>query len=115
MTAANVREREGAHGLLSRVLVWFIWLRRMWVDGGYSGPDFAAWVRTIRPKVKVEVFKRTDVVSGLKVLPKLWIVERTFGWLMSHRRVVRDYERCETSAESWVYIAMIQIQLRRFA
>ena len=115
VTAANIPERKGAQDLLSRVLVWFTWLRRMWVDGGYSGPDFAAWVKTIRPKLEVEVVKRSDDVSGFKVLPKRWIVERTFGWLMRHRRLVRDYERCETSAESWVYIAMIRIQLRRLA
>jgi transposase len=115
VTAANIPEREGAQSLLSRVLVWFTWLKKMWVDGGYSGPDFAAWVKTIRPKLEVEVVKRSDAVRGFKVLPKRWIVERTFGWLMRHRRLVRDYERCETSAESWVYIAMIRIQLRRLA
>jgi putative transposase len=115
VTAANVPEREGAQSLLGRVLVWFTWLRRMWVDGGYSGPDFAAWVKTIRPKLEVEVVKRSDDVSGFKVLPRRWVVERTFGWLMRHRRLVRDYEYCESSAESWVYIAMIRIQLRRLA
>lgn len=115
VTAANVPERAGAQSLLGRVLIWFTWLRRMWVDGGYSGPDFSAWVKTIHPKLEVEVVKRSDDVSGFKVLPKRWIVERTFGWLMRHRRLVRDYERCETSAESWVYIAMIRIQLRRLA
>jgi putative transposase len=115
VTAANVPERAGAQGLLRRVLGWFTWLRRMWVDGGYSGPDFAAWVKTIRPKLEVEVVKRSDKVSGFKLLPKRWVVERTFGWLMRHRRLVRDYEHCESSAESWVYIAMIRIQLRRLA
>jgi len=115
VTAANVPEREGAQGLLRRVLGCFTWLRRMWVDGGYSGPEFAAWVQTIRPKLEVEVVKRYDDASGFKVLPKRWVVERTFGWLMRHRRLVRDYEHCETSAEAWVYIAMIRIQLRRLA
>lgn len=115
VTAANVPERKGAQGLLSRVLGWFTWLRRMWVDGGYSGPEFAAWVHTIRPKLEVEVVKRIDQGSGFKLLPKRWVVERTIGWLMRHRRLVRDYERCERSAESWVYIAMIRIQLRRLA
>ena len=115
VTPASIPEREGAQGLLGRVLVWFTWLRIMWVDGGYSGPEFAAWVRTIRSKLKVEVVKRSDDVKGFKVLPWRWVVERTFGWLMRHRRLVRDYEHCESSAESWVYIAMIRIQLRRLA
>ena len=115
VTAANVPEREGAQVLLTRVLCWFTWLRLMWVDGGYTGSDFAQWVRELRPKLEVEVVKRSDDVKGFKVLPRRWVVERTFGWFMRHRRLVRDYEHCETSAESWVYIAMIRIQLRRLA
>lgn len=115
ITAANTPERAGAQGLLERVLVWFTWLRKMWVDGGYSGPDFAAWVRTIRPKLEVEVVRRCDDVKGFKVLPRRWVVERTFGWLMKQRRLVRDYEKTETSAAAMVYIAMIRIMLRRLA
>ena len=115
VTAAHVPEREGARGLLAGVLGWFTWLRRLWVDGGYSGPEFAAWVRTIRPKLEVEVVKRSDQVSGFKVLPRRWVIERTFGWLMRHRRLVRDYETTETSAQAFAYIAMIRIQLRRLA
>lgn len=115
VTAANVPEREGAQSLLSRVLCGLTWLRKIWVDGGYSGPDFAQWVRGIRPKLDVEVVKRSDDVTGFKVLPRRWVVERTFGWLMRQRRLVRDYERTETSAEAWIYIAMIRIQLRRLA
>jgi transposase len=72
-------------------------------------------VRTCRRKLKVEVVKRSDDVKGFKVLPRRWVVERTFGWLMRHRRLVRDYETTHTSAQAWVYIAMIRIQLRRLA
>lgn len=115
VTAANVPEREGAQRLLTGVLGWFTWLRRLWVDGGYSGPEFAQWVRGLRPKLVVEVVKRCGKATGFAVLPRRWIVERTFGWLMRHRRLVRDYERTETSAEAWIYIAMIRIQLRRLA
>ena len=115
VTAASVPEREGAQALLGRVLGWFTWLRRLWVDGGYSGPEFAQWVRGLRPKLTVEVVKRCAKKDGFTVLPRRWIVERTFGWLMRHRRLVRDYERTETSAEAWIYIAMIRIQLRRLA
>lgn len=53
--------------------------------------------------------------AGFTILPRRWVVERTFGWLMRLRRRVGDYERTETSAEAWVYIAMIRIQLRRLA
>lgn len=115
VTAANVPERAGARNLLGRTLGWFTWLRRMWVDGGYSGPEFAQWIRGLRPKLVVEVVQRIEGASGFKVLPRRWIVERTFGWLMRHRRLVRDYEQTEASAEAWIYIAMIRIQLRRLA
>lgn len=115
VTPASTPEREGAQGLLERTLGWLTWLRLLWVDGGYCGEAFAQWVKTIRPKLEVEVVKRSDDTSGFKVLPRRWVVERTFGWLMRHRRLVRDYERTETSAEAWAYIAMIRIQLRRLA
>ena len=115
VTPASTPEREGAQGLLDRTLGYLAWLRLLWVDGGYQGDAFAQWVKTIRPKLEVEVVKRSDDASGFKVLPRRWVVERTFGWLMRHRRLVRDYERTETSAEAWAYIAMIRIQLRRLA
>lgn len=115
ITPANVPERQGALALLERCLVWFTWLRMMWVDGGYSGKTFSQDVRTVRPKLEVQVVKRCDDVSGFKVLPRRWVVERTFAWLMRHRRLARDYERTEESAAAWVYIAMIRIQLRRLA
>lgn len=115
VTPASTTERDGAQLLLKPVLEWFTWLRLLWVDGGYTGPAFAQWVKTIRPGLKVEVVKRSDDVKGFKVLPRRWVVERTFGWLMRHRRLVRDYETTESSAEAWIYIAMIRIQLRRLA
>ena len=115
VTPADVAERAGAQGLLERTLGWFAWLRLLWVDGGYSGEAFAQWVKGLRPKLKVEVVKRSDDAKGFKVLPRRWVVERTFGWLMRHRRLVRDYETTESSAEAWAYLAMIRIQLRRLA
>ena len=115
VTPASTPERVGAQALLERALGWFTWLRLLWVDGGYSGPAFAHWVKSIRPKLKVEVVKRSDNMHGFQILPLRWVVERTFGWLMRQRRLVRDYETSEASAEAWVFIAMIRIQLRRLA
>ena len=114
VTPASTTERDGAQMLLGRVLGWFTWLRILWVDGGYTGENFAKWVKGLRPKLAVEVVKRSDT-PGFKVLPHRWVVERTFGWLMHQRRLVRDYETTESSAEAWIYIAMIRIQLRRLA
>jgi len=115
VTPASTTERDGAQRVLGRVLGWFTWLRILWVDGGYTGETFAQWVKRLRPKLAVIVVKRSDATVGFKVLPRRWIVERTFGWLMHQRRLARDYETTETSAEAWIYIAMIRIQLRRLA
>ena len=115
VTPASTHERTGAKALLVRVLCWFTWLRMLWVDGGYSGPEFARWVRTQRPKLVVEVVARLSQTKGFKILRRRWVVERTFGWLMKQRRLVRDYEVTESSAEAWVHIAMIRIMLRRLA
>jgi len=115
VTPANTTERDGARALLLRTLGVFTWLRVLWVDGGYVGPAFAQWVKNLRAKLEVQVVKRSDDVKGFQILPRRWIVERTFAWFMRHRRLVRDYETTETSAEAWAYIAMIRIQLRRLA
>jgi transposase len=115
VTPASCPEREGAQTVLLRVGNWFMRLRRLWVDGGYTGTAFADWVKEHWPKLEVEVVKRSDDISGFAVLPRRWVVERTFGWLMRHRRLVRDYECTESSAEAWIHLAMIRIQLRRLA
>jgi transposase len=115
VTPASTPDRAGAQTLLGRVLGGFTWLRILWVDGGYTGEPFAQWVKGLRPKLEVTVIKRSDSMAGFTVLPRRWVVERTFGWLMRQRRLVRDYETTETSATAWIYIAMLRIQLRRLA
>jgi transposase len=62
-----------------------------------------------------ETASRSDDVHGFAVLPRCWVVERAFGWMMRHRRLVRDYECTESMAEAWIQLAMIRIQLRRLA
>jgi putative transposase len=112
---ADTPERRGAQTLLTAVLPQCAGLRKLWVDGGYSGEEFAAWVQRQRAKLEVQVIKRSDDTRGFQVLPKRWVVERTFGWLVQHRRLVRDYEQTETSATGWIFIALIRVMLRRLA
>jgi transposase len=102
VTPASTPEGEGGQGLLEHTLGWLAWPRLLWVVGGYTGNAFAEWVKTLRPKLEVEVVKRSDDTSGFKVLPRRWVVE-TFAWLMRHRRLVRDYKTTEISAEAWAY------------
>jgi putative transposase len=115
LTPASTPERAGAQTLLQRVLEGLSSLQLLWVDGGYTGENFAQAVKDIAPQLEVEVVKRSDDVQGFKLLPRRWVVERTFGWLMRHRRLVRDYETSESSAQAFIYLAMIRIQLRRLA
>lgn len=112
---ANETERAGAKVLLKPLLEWFPWLRKIWVDSGFCGPDFAAWVREQRPKLEIEVIKRSADLRGYHILPKRWIAERTFAWLVQNRRLARDFEQSESSATGLIYVAMIRLILRRLA
>jgi putative transposase len=112
---ADVQERAGGKVLLDLALGSLEWLRKLWVDSGYGGEDFAEHARELRPNLEVEVVKRIEGSSGFHVLPRRWVVERTFAWLMKHRRLVRDYEHLPKSVEAWIHTAMIRIMLRRLA
>jgi putative transposase len=117
VTKADVPERAGARGLLSPTLACFRWLRCLWADQGYGGDEFAAWVAAQRKTgtLRLEVVPRDKKQRGFAALPKRWIVERTFGWFMKHRRLVRNYEVKTRHAEAWLHIALIGIMLRRLA
>ncbi len=79
-------------------------------DSGYSGPNFALAVMAACGAT-VEIVKRTD--SGFKVLPRRWVVERTFGWLGRYRRLSKDYELLPEVSESMIYAAMVRLMLKR--
>jgi|ERR1051325_5711505 putative transposase len=117
VTGADVPEREGARGFLGQALRRFRWLRCLWSDQGYGGPDFSAWVAARRKTgtLRLEVVERDPTQRGFGVLAKRWIVERTFGWFMKHRRLVRNYEIKPQHAEAWLHIAMTGLMLRRLA
>ena len=117
VTPANVPEREGARGFLGRALVACRWLRCIFADQGYNGPAFADWIKSHRKTgtLRLEVVPRLEGQQGFRVLRKRWIVERTFGWLMKHRRLVRNYEVKAENAAALVQIVMIGVMLRRLA
>jgi len=110
---ANIQEREGAKLLLQTQpqalpQPWQL----MWVDGGYSGPDFAAWVQQ-HCGCRVEVVRKDPEQQGFAPLPRRWVVERTFAWLGKCRRLSKDYEQKSQHSETWIRLAMIQLMLRR--
>lgn len=114
--AADVQDREGAKQVLELLATRFRRLRLVWADGGYAG-QLVEWVRALRhrDKVRLEIVKRSDDVAGFVVLPKRWIVERTFAWLYRCRRLSKDYEYLTSTSEAMIQVAMINLMLRRLA
>jgi len=114
---ASVQDRDGARMVLSILLERFGWLRCIFVDGGYAG-TLALWLRNLLPGrgVRLEIVKRSDRHKHtFKVLPKRWIVERTFGWLSKFRRLSKDYEFRTENSETMILISAIQLMLNRLA
>jgi putative transposase len=109
--AANIQDRDGAKQLLDEVKERMPRLYLIWADGGYRG-KLIAWVATTCLWL-LQVVKRNDEVKGFVVLPRRWVVERTFGWLGRNRRLSKDYERACESSEALVYLAMIHLMLKR--
>jgi len=111
--AANVQDRDGAKLVLAKLVGHFPRLQLLWADGGYAG-KLVEWVLKTCGWV-LEIVKRNDDVTGFQVLPKRWIVERTFAWLGRYRRLSKDYEATTASGEAWITIAMIHLMVRRLA
>ena len=108
--AADIQDRDGGRCVLERVGGRFHRLRRIWADGGYGG-TFVDWTRQHFRRV-VEIVKRSDL-HRFVVLPKRWIVERTFAWLGKYRRLSKDYETLPASSEMMIYLAMINLMIHR--
>jgi len=109
--SASIQDRDGAKMLLKNLDGSAKKLRRIWVDGGYRGV-LLEWVK-LNFSFMLEVVLRSDDQKGFVVLPRRWVVERTFAWLSNHRRMSKDYERfCQTS-ETFIYVAMTRLMLRR--
>ena len=109
--SAGIRDRDGAKLVFMRLIGSFPRLKLIWADGGYAGKliewafAFGGWL--------LEIVKRADDVKGFAVLPRRWVVERTFAWLSRYRRLSKDDEFNTRSREAWVYIAMIHVTVRR--
>ena len=112
---ASIQERAGAKLLLQRaVLKGFKRLELIWADGGYSGQPMIDWVWQLAGWI-FQVIKRAEGAIGFVVLPRRWVVERTFAWLGRYRRLSKDCEQLPETSESMIYAAMVRIMLRRLA
>jgi transposase len=117
VSAANVGERAGGKRVLKRVKQMGKRVSRLhtiWVDGGFDGAAFMMWVMDVCRWI-VQVVLRPEQTKGFVLLKKRWVVERTLGWLMGCRRLVRDYELLPETSETLIYLAMIRIMVRRLA
>jgi putative transposase len=111
--AAAIQDRDGAKLLLQYLADWLPRRTLIWADGGYAG-KLVDWVQATFGWV-LDIVKRPDDAVGFEVLPKRWVVERTFGWLCRYRRLSKDYEERVEVSETFVYVAMIHLMLRRLA
>lgn len=111
--AANIQDRDGAKLVLEKTRGKFPRLALIWADGGYAG-KLIEWVKDACGWI-LEIVKRSDDVQGFVVLPRRWVVERTFGWLGRCRRLSKDYEEQVESSEAMIHLAMIHLMLKRLA
>ncbi|PWU70600.1 IS5 family transposase [Ochrobactrum sp. POC9] len=111
---ADVQDRDGAPDLIERACQNHPTVRKLFADGGYAGEKLTTAVAHIEA-LAIEIVKRSDKVKGFIILPRRWIVERTFAWLNRCRRLAKDWEASIASAEAWMFIASIRRMTRRIA
>ncbi|MGH4011521.1 MAG: transposase [Pseudonocardiaceae bacterium] len=111
VTAASVQDRDGAFRLLALLREWFSTISLVWADGGYAG-RLVSWAHTVLA-LTLTIVKRSADTTGFVILPRRWVVERTFGWLLRYRRLVRDYERRPEHHEAMVLWATVTIMTRQ--
>ena len=88
-------------------------LKKLFADGGYQGPQFKKGVGELLAEVDVEIVKRSDTAEGFEVLPRRWIVERTIAWLNRCRRLAKDFENRTHNALAFLKLASIRLMIRK--
>ncbi|MHC2357838.1 transposase [Sinorhizobium meliloti] len=112
--SADIQDRDGAPDLLKSIKNRWPWLLHVFADGGYAGDKLKKRLQKIG-KWTLEIIKRSDKAKGFEILPRRWVVERTFAWLGRCRRLAKDFEKSVASAEAWITIAHIRMLTRRLA
>jgi transposase len=111
---ADVQDRDGAVLVIEAVHQLFPWLRHLFADSVYNGPNLPEALAKFG-KWTIEIVKRAADAVGFQLLPRRWVVERTLAWLNRNRRLAKDFEASIASAKAWVYIASVQLLIRRLA
>ncbi|WP_256366386.1 IS5 family transposase [Methylosinus sp. Ce-a6] len=112
--SAGVQDRDGAALVLDKIRNSFPWLELVWADSGYNAHQVNTAVAEI-PSLRIEIVKRSDDMKGFVLLPRRWVVERTFSWFGRNRRLAKDWENLATTLQTFVVLASIQIAIRRLA
>jgi transposase len=112
--SAEIQDRDGAPDVLKAIASRYPSLRHVFADGGYAGPKLRDALKALG-RWTVQIVKRSDTAEGFEVLPRRWVVERTFAWLNRCRRLSKDWEKSIASAETWILIAHIRRVTRHLA
>jgi len=112
--SAAIQDCDGAGFVLDKIRRRFPWLELIWADGGYNAWQVDAAVAKVR-RLRLEIVKRSEVIKGFVVLPRRWVVERTFSWFGRNRRLAKDFENLAVTLATFVTLASIQLALRRLA
>src|SRR5258708_3356957 len=111
--AADIQDRDGGELVMATLFGLYPFLLRLYADGGYQGPLFRRAMAKIMAQVNVEIVKRSDHANGFIVLPKRWVVERTFAWLGRCRRLAKDWENLNRQGLAFLRLASIRLMLRK--
>lgn len=112
---ANIQDRDGALPLLLELQARQGTVRTVFADGAYGGDKLAGALKQAHSPITVEVVKKARDGKGFVVIPRRWVVERSFGWLRHCRRLSKDFERSAASALAWLRLALIRVLMRRLA
>jgi len=110
---ANIQDRDGGILVLGSLFGRFPFLKKLFADGGYQGPLFKQALKKILPHLAIDIVKRSDTAVGFEVLPRRWVVERTFAWLGRCRRLAKDVENRTRSARAFLIMASIRLMTRK--
>jgi len=113
--AADIQDRDGGVLVLASMFGLYPFLEKLFADAGYQGPKFRKALAKALPRLSVEIVKRSDTAKGFELLPRRWVVERTFAWLNRCRRLAKDFENLNRTALAFIRLASIRLMLRKLS